>query len=179
MLAHRASNPPYKTSAPQMTQKITPCLWFEANNALEAAEFYVGVFPNASIDKVLNATTDYPGGKVGQVLFVEFTIAGQSYQALNGGPHATFNDAISLSVLCEDQAEVDRLWSALTADGGKHVQCGWIKDKFGVSWQIVPRRYIELMYDPDIAVVKRVMAAMMEMTKLDVTALEAAARQSD
>ncbi len=155
--------------------KITPCLWF-VGNALEAAEFYVSVFPRSAIKKVHRAHTDTPGNKKGDVLFVEFSLAGQSYQALNGGPHDTFNDAISLSVSCEDQAEVDRLWDALTANGGRPVACGWLKDKHGVSWQIIPRRLIELMGTTDPDVGRRVMEAMMQMVKIDVAALEAAAR---
>jgi predicted 3-demethylubiquinone-9 3-methyltransferase (glyoxalase superfamily) len=154
-------------------QKITPCLWF-AHQALEAAEFYVGVF-GGSVDRVHRPQVETPSSKPGDVLMVEFTLAGQRYQALNGGSHVSFNDAISLSVLCEDQAEVDRLWEALTADGGRPVQCGWLKDKYGLSWQIVPKRMLALLGDPDPARSKRAMQAMMEMVKLDVAALEAAA----
>lgn len=154
-------------------QKITPCLWFETD-ALEAARFYVSIFPGASLDRVHHAGSDTPGPKQGQVLLVEFTLAGQRYQALNGGPHDKFNDAISLSVLCEDQAEVDRLWDGLTANGGRPVQCGWLKDKYGLSWQIVPKRFVELMSDPDPAKAKRVTQAMLKMQKLDVAALEMA-----
>jgi predicted 3-demethylubiquinone-9 3-methyltransferase (glyoxalase superfamily) len=157
-------------------QKITPCLWFESN-ALDAAEFYTSVFPDSEIVKVHRSTADYPGGKKGAVLLVDFSLGGQRYQALNGGPHDTFNDAISLSVNCEDQAEVDRLWTALTAGGGKPVQCGWLKDKFGLSWQIVPKRLPELMSDPDPEKAKRVMQAMMKMIKIDVAGLEAAAAE--
>lgn len=153
-------------------QKITPCLWFE-RNALEAAEYYVSVF-GGSIDSVCKAATDTPGTKEGDVILVTFTIAGESYQALNGGPHDPFNDAISLSVRCTDQAEVDRLWEALTRDGGQPVQCGWLKDKYGISWQIVPQRLMELIASSDTARAKRVMQAMMQMVKLDVAALEAA-----
>jgi predicted 3-demethylubiquinone-9 3-methyltransferase (glyoxalase superfamily) len=112
------------------------------------------------------------------VLLIEFTLTGQRYQALNGSPHDKFNDAISLSVRCEDQAEVDRLWTALSADGGRPVQCGWLKDKYGLSWQIVPKRLLELMSDPDPARGKRVMQAMLHMVKLDVAKLEAAAAGS-
>ena len=155
-------------------QKITPCLWFEAN-AEEAVRFYTSVFPDSAIDRVHLARADTPGNKEGDVLFIEFTLAGQRYQAINGGAHEKFNDAISLSVDCADQAEVDRYWAALTADGGRPVQCGWLKDKYGLSWQIVPRRLIELLADPDPAKGKRVMQAMMKMVKLDVAALEAAA----
>ena len=156
-----------------LKQKITPCLWFD-DNAEEAVQFYTSVFPNSSIDQVQRSTVDYPGGKEGSVLMLTFTLAGQSYLALNGGPYEKFNNAISLSVDCADQAEVDRLWAALTADGGKPVQCGWLKDKFGLSWQIVPRRLPELLSDPDAAKRKRVMQAMMQMVKIDVAQLEAA-----
>lgn len=155
-------------------QKITPCLWFESN-AEEAVRFYTSVFPDSSIQSVHRAKSDTPGNKEGDVLLVEFTLAGLKYQALNGGPHEKFNDAISLSVDCADQAEVDRYWAALTAGGGRPVQCGWLKDKYGLSWQIVPRRLTELLSDPDPAKGKRVMQAMMKMVKLDVAALEAAA----
>lgn len=155
-------------------QKITPCLWFEAN-ADDAVRFYTSVFPGSSIQNVHRAKADTPGNKEGDVLVIEFTLAGQSYQALNGGPHHRFNDAISLSVDCADQAEVDRYWAALTTNGGSPVQCGWLKDKYGLSWQIVPRRLTELLSDPDPAKGKRVMQAMLKMVKLDVATLEAAA----
>ena len=158
----------------RIKQRITPCLWFESN-AEEAVRFYTSVFPDSSIQLIQRSNTDYPGGKQGAVLLVTFTLAGLSYQALNGGPHHAFNDAITLSVDCEDQAEVDRLWSALTADGGSPVQCGWLKDKYGLSWQIVPRRLPELLSDPDTAKGKRAMEATMKMVKIDVAKLEAAA----
>lgn len=154
-------------------QKIAPCLWFDGR-ALEAAEFYVSVF-GGSVDKVHRAPIDTPGTKKGDVLFVEFTLAGQRHQALNGGARVTFNDAISLSASCADQAEVDRLWSALTADGGKPVACGWLKDKYGVSWQIVPHRMLDLLGDPDPARARRAFEAMVTMIKLDVATIEAAA----
>jgi predicted 3-demethylubiquinone-9 3-methyltransferase (glyoxalase superfamily) len=155
-------------------QTITPCLWFE-DKALEAAGFYTSVFRNSTIVNVHRTPADTPGPKAGSVLMVEFTLAGQRYQALNGGPHDKFNDAISMSVSCEDQAEVDRLWSALTADGGKPVQCGWLKDKYGLSWQIVPKRLPELLGNPDPEKSKRVMQAMLKMVKIDIAGLEAAA----
>lgn len=158
----------------QSDQKITACLWF-VTEALEAAEFYTSILPGSSIDDVHRAHTDWPAGKAGDVLLVSFTMAGQRFQALNGGHHDRFNDAISLSVRCEDQAEVDQLWAALTAHGGKPVQCGWLKDRYGLSWQIVPRRLPELLADPDPEKGRRVMQAMMSMVKLDVAALEAAA----
>lgn len=154
-------------------QKISPCLWFDTQ-AEEAARYYTLVFPDSHIDHVQKSSVDYPGGKAGDVLLVEFTLAGLSYQALNGGPHDRFNDAISLSVLCKDQAAVDRLWDALTADGGTPVQCGWLKDKFGVSWQIVPEEFCTMMRDKDTKKSKRVMEAMMHMVKLDLAKLRQA-----
>ena len=152
-------------------QKITPCLWFDGR-AEEAAEFYTSIFPNSQIDHTVRTSIDTLGAQEGEVILVEFTIAGLSYQALNGGPHDQFNDAISLSVTCKDQAEVDRLWDALTADGGRPVQCGWLKDRFGVSWQIVPEALLRMIKDKDPAKSKRVMEAMMQMVKLDVGKLE-------
>jgi predicted 3-demethylubiquinone-9 3-methyltransferase (glyoxalase superfamily) len=153
--------------------KISPCLWFDGN-AEQAARFYVSVFPDSRIDYVQRSSIDYPGGKTGDVILVEFTLAGLRYQGLNGGPHDKFNDAISLSVACKDQAEVDRLWDALTADGGTPVQCGWLKDKFGVSWQIVPEEFVTMMRDPDPKKSKSVMEAMVQMVKLDVAKLKRA-----
>ena len=155
-------------------QKITPCLWFDSE-AVEAAEFYTSAFPDSSIVSVQRTPADTPGLKAGSVIMVLFRLGRQDYQALNGGPHHKFNDAVSLSVSCEDQDEVDRLWSALTADGGKPVQCGWLKDKYGLSWQIVPKRLPELLANPDPEKGKRVMQAMLKMIKIDVAALEAAA----
>jgi predicted 3-demethylubiquinone-9 3-methyltransferase (glyoxalase superfamily) len=160
---------------PSTKQKITPCLWFDSN-AEEAVRFYTSMFANSSIDKIQRSTMDYPGGKAGAVLLIEFTMAGQAYLALNGGPYETFNNAISLSVDCADQAEVDHFWEELTAGGGKPVQCGWLKDKYGLSWQIVPRRLPELLSDPDAAKAKRVMQAMMQMVKINIAELEAASR---
>jgi predicted 3-demethylubiquinone-9 3-methyltransferase (glyoxalase superfamily) len=159
------------------TQTISPCLWFDGR-AEEAATFYTSILPDSRIDHVQRSPIDTPGAKEGEVILVEFTLAGQSYQALNGGPHDPFNDAISLSVRCRDQAEVDRYWEALIADGGKPVQCGWLTDKFGVRWQIVPDTLIEMMKDRDTSKSKRVMAAMMEMVKLDVARLKEAYDQA-
>lgn len=154
-------------------QKITPCLWFDKQGE-EAARFYVSLFPDSRIDKVQRSPTDYPSGQAGDVLLVEFTLAGGRFTALNGGPHFTFNEAVSLQIDCEDQAEVDRLWAALSAVPESE-QCGWVKDRYGLSWQIVPRRLGELMSSDDPAQNQRVMQAMMGMKKLDVAALEAAA----
>jgi predicted 3-demethylubiquinone-9 3-methyltransferase (glyoxalase superfamily) len=155
-------------------QKITPCLWFEGN-AEEAVRFYMSVFPGSSVQKTHRALTDTPGNKEGDVLFIEFTLAGQSYQALNGGPHDKFNDAISLSVDCADQAEVDRYWAALTGDGGKPVACGWLKDRFGVSWQVVPVELIALLNDADPGRAQRATQAMLQMRRIDVAEIKRAA----
>jgi predicted 3-demethylubiquinone-9 3-methyltransferase (glyoxalase superfamily) len=157
--------------------KISPCLWFE-RQAEEAAEFYCSIFPDSRIDHLMRSSVDTSGAKEGEVILVEFTIAGQSYQALNGGRQDQFNDAVSLSVRCQDQAEVDRYWKALTADGGEPVACGWLRDNYGLRWQIVPDALIKLMQDPDRAKAKRVMKAMMDMVKIDVARLQEAYDQA-
>lgn len=148
--------------------KISPCLWFK-DQAEEAARFYVSLLPGSHIDHVQKDVRDEDGS----VLVVEFTLAGQSYQALNGGMHIEYNNALSLSVTCEDQAEVDRLWDAL-GDGGTPHACGWIKDRYGVPWQIVPSVLPKMLADPDPARARRVMQAMLGMVKIDIVALEAA-----
>ena len=152
--------------------KIAPCLWFNGN-AEEAANFYVSVLPDLRIDHVQRNVVDSPGGKAGTVLVVAFTLAGQRFQALNGGNQFEFTHAISLSVDCADQAEVDRLWDALT-EGGSAVACGWLKDRYGVSWQIVPSVLPRMIADPDQAKAARVMNAMMVMVKLDIAELQRA-----
>jgi predicted 3-demethylubiquinone-9 3-methyltransferase (glyoxalase superfamily) len=154
--------------------RITPCLWFDGK-AEEAAQFYVSLLPNSRIDAVLPYSVETPGGKPGDVMTVEFTLAGESYMALNGGPYFQFTPAISLSVSCIDQAEVDRLWDALS-DGGSPQQCGWITDRYGVSWQVVPAVLGTMMKDKDPARVRRVMEAVLKMIKLDVNTLESAYR---
>lgn len=154
-------------------QKITPCLWFDGN-AEDAAKFYVTLLPDSRVDKVTRSPTDYPAGSQGDVLTVEFTLAGQSFLGLNGGPEFRFNEAVSFMIDCEDQAEVDRLWDALIADGGKPVQCGWLTDRFGLSWQIVPKQLNEFIASPDRAAATRAMQAMMDMVKLDIAALQRA-----
>lgn len=154
-------------------QMIAPCLWFDGR-AEEAAEFYVSVFPESHVDHRATSGIDWPGGKAGDVVLVEFTLAGQRYQAINGGPQVPFNESISLSVACGDQAEVDRLWDALTADGGEPIQCGWLKDKFGVRWQIVPEPFMAMMRDNDRERTKRGMEAMVRMVKLDIATLKQA-----
>jgi len=155
-------------------QRLTTCLWFDGQ-AEEAARFYVSLLPDSRIDAINRAPGDYPAGQAGKVLLVEFTLAGQKFQALNGGPQFQFTEAISMSVSCADQAEVDRLWSALTADGGKPAQCGWLKDRYGLSWQIVPEALPRLMASGDREQAARVFKAMMQMVKLDVAELERAA----
>jgi predicted 3-demethylubiquinone-9 3-methyltransferase (glyoxalase superfamily) len=154
--------------------KITPCLWFDGR-AEEAAAFYTSIFPDSRIDQVNRAPGDTPSGPEGSVLTVDFTIAGEPFIALNGGPDFQFNEAISFSIDCEDQAEVDRYWDALVADGGEHSVCGWLKDRFGVSWQVVPKVLPELMNGPDRARAKRALEAMLKMTKLDVATIREAA----
>ncbi len=155
--------------------KITPCLWFDGQ-AEDAANFYVSLLPDSRVDRVNRAPADTPSGPAGMVLLVEFTLAGQSFQSLNGGPQFPFTEAVSFSIACEDQAEVDRLWDALTADGGKPVQCGWLKDRYGLSWQIVPKAMGKLMAGSDPAGSKRAMQAMLKMVKLDIAELERAYR---
>lgn len=154
-------------------QKITPFLWFD-NNAEEAANFYIGIFKNS---KILNITTRYgeagPGPR-GSVMTISFQLEGQEFIALNGGPHFKFTEAISLMVNCQSQEEVDVLWDKLTAGGGQPVDCGWLKDKFGLSWQITPTVLLEMVGDKDPAKSKRVMEAMMKMKKLDIAALKRA-----
>ena len=155
-------------------QKIVPCLWFD-KQAEEAARFYVSLLPDSRIDAVIRSPGDYPSGQEGDVLLVEFTLSGSRYTGLNGGPMFKFNEAISLQIDCEDQAEVDRLTNALSAVPEAE-QCGWVKDRYGLSWQIVPYAMTRLLADPDEGVRKRVFNAMMEMKRLNIAELERAAR---
>jgi predicted 3-demethylubiquinone-9 3-methyltransferase (glyoxalase superfamily) len=152
--------------------KISPCLWFDGE-AEEAAKFYVSLLPNSRIDHVQKNVTDSPAGKAGTVLVVAFTLAGQRFLALNGGTRFEYTHAISFQVDCADQAEVDRLWDALS-DGGAVEQCGWLKDRYGVSWQITPRVLVEMLGDPDQEKAQRVMQAMMQMIKIDIEGLRRA-----
>lgn len=154
--------------------KVFPCLWFDGN-AEEAANFYVTLLPNSHIDNVWRSPAQTPSGPAGMVLTVDFTLAGQQLQGLNGGPQFTFTESVSFVIDCEDQTEVDRLWEALTANGGEPGPCGWLKDRFRLSWQIVPRRLGELLNDPDPDRARRVMEAMLKMGKIDVAELEHAA----
>ena len=156
-----------------MSDKIAPCLWFDGR-AEEAARFYASLLPDSRVDAVHRAPADYPSGRKGDVLTVEFTLAGRKFVGLNGGPHFTFNEAVSFQIYCDDQGEVDRLTAALSAVPEAE-QCGWVKDKFGLSWQIVPRRLLELMADRDPAKAARAMQAMMTMKRIDIAAIEHAA----
>ena len=152
---------------------ITPCLWFDGL-AEEAAKLWTSIFPDSRVDRVNQSASDTPSGAKGTVLTVEFTLRGQPFVGLNGGPDFHFNEAISFVVDCQDQAEVDRYWEALTAGGGEPGPCGWLKDRFGVSWQVVPRRLNELIQSPDSDGAERAMQAMLSMSKIDVAELERA-----
>jgi predicted 3-demethylubiquinone-9 3-methyltransferase (glyoxalase superfamily) len=154
-------------------QKITPFLWFD-KEAESAARFYVSLLPNSRIDRVMRSPADTPSGPAGSVLTVDFTLAGTKFVALNGGPEFPFTEAVSFQIACENQAEVDRLWSALL-DGGSESQCGWLKDRFGLSWQVTPSRLIELLNDPDPGRARRAMEAMMTMQKIVIADLDRAA----
>ena len=153
--------------------KIKPCLWFDGQ-AEEAASFYVTLFPDSRVSNVARSSADTPSGPAGMVLTVAFTLAGQEFQGLNGGSDFKFNEAISFSVDCADQAEVDRLWDALTTNGGEPGPFGWLKDRWGVSWQIVPHRLVELLADPDPERARKAMEAMLKMGKISIGELEAA-----
>jgi predicted 3-demethylubiquinone-9 3-methyltransferase (glyoxalase superfamily) len=155
-------------------QKITPFLWFD-HQAEEAAKFYVSIFPNSAIGKIARYTGAGPGPK-GSVMTVAFQLDGQPFTALNGGPIFKFTEAISFVVHCDTQQEVDEFWERLS-QGGQQVECGWLKDKFGLSWQIVPVALMEMVQDKDPPRVQRVMKAMMQMKKLDIAGLEKAYRQ--
>jgi predicted 3-demethylubiquinone-9 3-methyltransferase (glyoxalase superfamily) len=152
---------------------ITPCLWYD-RNAEEAARFYVSIFPNSQIDRVDRSPADNPSGREGDVLTVAYTLDGFPMIGLNGGPEFHFTEAVSLMVECVDQDEVDRYWDALTRDGGQPVPCGWLKDRYGLSWQIVPRQLNELLQSSDREGARRVMEAMLRMGKLEILGLEQA-----
>jgi two-component system sensor histidine kinase QseC len=156
-------------------QKIMPCLWFQNNDGADAVAFYSAIFGNSRV--VSEIYWGKQGGdKEGSLLAATFELDGMRFQILNGGPHDAFNDAISLSISCKDQAEVDYYWDRLLEGGGKEVACSWLKDKFGVSWQVAPEALLALLADPDRAKADRVMAAMMKMVKIDLAAIEEAAR---
>jgi predicted 3-demethylubiquinone-9 3-methyltransferase (glyoxalase superfamily) len=153
--------------------KIFPFLWY-AQEAEEAAKFYASIFPDSRVDRVTAMQSESPSGPPGSVKIVDFTLFGQRLQAMTAGPHDPFNDAMSLVVLCDDQAELDRYWNALLQGGGKPVACGWLIDRFGVRWQIVPAVLEEMMRDKDPARSRRASQAMMQMVKFDIAALEKA-----
>lgn len=153
--------------------QVIPCLSFDGH-AEEAVRFYVSLLPNSRIDRVMHSPIETPGGPAGSVLTVEFTLAGNSYVALNT-PGFEHTGAVSFQILCADQAEIDRLWSALTANGGTEIQCGWLTDRWGVHWQITPARLIELINDPDRDRARRAMEAMVKMIKIDLAEIERAA----
>ena len=155
-----------------MTTKVQPCLWFN-KNAEEAAHFYAATFPNSRIDGIHRAPEDYPAGKKGDVLTVEMAILGMPCLLLNGGPQFTFDEAISFQVLTEDQEETDRYWNAIVGGGGEESACGWCKDRFGLSWQITPRRLMQLISSGG-ETASRAFKAMMEMRKIDIAALDRA-----
>ncbi|MEG3144300.1 VOC family protein [Sphingomonas sp. RT2P30] len=154
-------------------KRIATCLWFDGR-AEEAANFYAATFPDSSVGTINRSPLDYPSGKAGDVITVTFTVLGQDFLGLNGGPMYQFSEAVSFQVYTDDQAETDRLWNAITADGGAESMCGWCKDKFGLSWQITPRRLMEMMTSSDAAASQRAMGAMMQMKKIDIATLEAA-----
>ena len=158
-----------------MTHKNTLCLWFDGT-ALEAATFYAQTFPDSAVTAVHKAPGDFPSGKQGDVLTVEFTVLGIPCIGLNGGPAFKHSEAFSFQVATEDQAETDRYWNAIVGNGGQESECGWCKDKWGLSWQITPRVLSEAVFGPDPAVAKRAFDAMMTMRKIDVAAIEAACR---
>jgi 2-polyprenyl-6-hydroxyphenyl methylase/3-demethylubiquinone-9 3-methyltransferase len=158
-----------------MSSKNTICLWYD-RGAEDAARFYARTFPDSAVGAVTRAPGDYPSGKQGDVLVVEFTVLGVACIGLNGGPGIQHNGAFSFQVATDDQAETDRLWNAIVGNDGQESQCGWCRDKWGLSWQITPRALTRALADPDRAAAQRVFGAMMEMKKIDIAAIEAARR---
>ena len=158
-----------------MTPKNTICLWFD-KDAEEAARFYAATFPDSKLTAVHKAPSDYPGGKQGDVLTVEFTVAGIPCLGLNGGPIFKHSEAFSFQIATDDQAETDRLWNAIVGNGGQESACGWCKDRWGLSWQITPRALTAAVTDPDPAAAHRAFEAMMTMRKIDIAAIEKARR---
>jgi len=157
-----------------MANKMTTCLWFDHGQARAAADFYARTFPDSHAGSAHDAASDYPGGKQGNELTVEFTVLGQSFVGLNGGPNFKPNEAVSFMVLTDSQEETDRYWDAIIGNGGTESECGWCKDRWGFSWQITPRALLQAMADPDKQAAKRAMDAMMTMRKIDIATIEKA-----
>ena len=158
-----------------MPSKNTICLWYDGT-ALDAAQFYAKTFPDSAVGAIMHAPGDYPDGKQGDVLTVEFTVCGIPCLGLNGGPQFPHSEAFSFQIATDDQAETDRLWNAIVGNGGQESACGWCKDRWGLNWQITPRALIDAIKDPDRAAAKRAFDAMMTMRKIDIAKIEAARR---